>query len=711
MLTVLIATRNGAATLPRVLDAYGALQAPPQGWRLLIADNGSTDATRAVIDGYRARLPLDYLYVARPGKNVALNAALALALEEAGDAAQTHDDDLFVFSDDDAAPEPHWLRRLAAAADAQRAYSVFGGAIVPDWGAPPPSWLLELVPLGLTFGITASDLPAGPVYPGLVWGANMAVRRAVFAAGQRFDETVGPNGGAYAMGSETLLMLRLAEAGHRCWFCPDARVAHYIRPAQLEPRHVLLRAWRFGRGMLRQAQRGKFPEWWGVPRWMWRRFAGECAGWLAALLRGDRARRFRHRWELAYLRGYAHEAWLQRADSIVAAAATATDTAPKRLLVTGYCGGLGGMELRMAQEVRFLAAAGHAATLAVPPFPGAAPWIRRLRAESLDVTGWRVPPVFEQWRWRRVNKWRARFGAAWRLRRQRPDLVHVAFCWTAYGMSALWLARRCRVPAVISVHNAFPPAQFSPWHLPLMADAFRGVRGIYAVSHSAMQHFLAIYARHIGPGIRLAVIPNSVDTARFTPSAARRAAIRRSWNVAPDALVIGSVARLSEQKRPHALLDLLGALLPAFPQLVLVFIGDGPLDGALRARVDAARWQRHVVFAGFHDDVALALPGLDLHLLLSRNEGFGIATIEAMACGVPAVATDVPGNCDVLGGSAGGVLVPLDDAAATCDTVAALLRDPARRAAMGQAGRTEALAQYAHERVQEQVHAFYRGLL
>ncbi|TWI69003.1 glycosyltransferase involved in cell wall biosynthesis [Pseudoduganella lurida] len=693
MLTVLMATYNGAATLPGVLAAYGRLVAPAEGWRLIIADNGSNDGTAAVLERHAGGLPLLCVHEPRRGKNVALNAALALAL------AGKEDNGLFVFTDDDATPDADWLQHLAAAAREHPDHDLFGGTIVADWAVPPPAWLERLVPLGLTFGITPPATPEGPVFPGLVWGANMAIRRGLFEAGLRFDESIGPTAGAYAMGSETQLTRRLGDAGHRAWFCPGARVAHHIRAHQMTQPWVLERAWRFGRGKYRQDCPGRFPALFGLPRWMLRQFAGEAIGLAAAWLRRDADGCFRHRWELAFLRGYFHEAKRQRAG------------ARKRVLITSYSGELGGMELRMADEARFLTAGGYDAVLALRPFPGSPAWIRGLQERRLAVSRFAPPPVFEQWRWRRVNRLRAALFDSRTLRRLRPDLVHVAFCWSVYGATALWLAARCRLPAVISVHNTFPPDQFSPWHRPMLHEAFAAVRGVYGATAAALGHFVALYRPYLRPDVRLAVIPNCVDTGRFRPAPALRAAVRQRWQLPSDALLIGSVARLSEQKRPEALIRLLHALRPRFPALFLLLAGSGPLEPALRRLAIELDIEPYVIFAGFQQHVDEIMPALDLHLLLSRREGFGIATIEALACGVPAVATDVPGNADVLDGLSGGVLVPLDDEAAVVATVAGLLADPARRARMGEVGRAEVAQRYGMAHVQRLVHQFYEGLL
>ena len=299
MLTVIIASYNGSKTLSPVLDAYTRLRAPEGGWKLVLVDNASTDGSAELIKSYQDRLPLTYLYEARQGKNPALNQAL-----------QHVEGDLVVFSDDDAIPEPEWLSQLVLQARQQLQYAVFGGRIVPRWPFPPPQWVLDWVPLGVTYAVL-DDSPTGPIAPGMVWGANMAVRAEIFANGVRFDESIGPKGQHYPMGSETSFNETLGKLGHQAWHCAAATVEHIIRPQQLEQQWVLQRAYKFGRGQYLK-ERGDWPEnmplWRGIPRWKWRKLMAQHWRRLKGRLRGDRREIFKASWEIAYLQGYLFQA-------------------------------------------------------------------------------------------------------------------------------------------------------------------------------------------------------------------------------------------------------------------------------------------------------------------------------------------------------------------------------------------------------------------
>ncbi len=294
--SVLVATRNGAATIGRLLDALCALAPPPPGgWEAVVVDNASTDGTAALVASYRDRLPVSLLAEARPGKNRAVNRGLGRV---AGD--------LVVFTDDDVIPEPGWLAALREAADARPDFTVFGGLILPCWEAPPPAWILETVPLGVTYALLP-DEPEGPGDPKMFWGPNVAIRRAVFDAGIRFDETIGPDGTAdYAMGSETEMNLRLAALGHRFWRTRAAVVRHIVRARAFEQDWLIARAYRAGRG----AQRlGRLPykAHGGLPL----RPLAEMAAWrlrqLFAAAVNDERKAFTAAWKLSYLKGVAAE--------------------------------------------------------------------------------------------------------------------------------------------------------------------------------------------------------------------------------------------------------------------------------------------------------------------------------------------------------------------------------------------------------------------
>ncbi|MBL6455005.1 glycosyltransferase family 2 protein [Belnapia sp. T6] len=237
-MTVVFATRDRATLLPRVLDRFAELQSPPGGWSLVVVDNGSRDRTVEVLRSYTDRLPLTALSCPQPGKNRALNAAL-----------QHLQGDLAVFTDDDVLPEPDWLVRLRAAADSHPEADLFGGTVLPDWPQPKPDWLCERA---VEFSVLYAQQrrPSGACGFADIFGPNMAVRSAIFAAGTRFAEHVGPDdtNPLYAMGSETELLRRLEGAGHRGWFEASACVRHIIRPEQMEERWILNRAFRYGVG-------------------------------------------------------------------------------------------------------------------------------------------------------------------------------------------------------------------------------------------------------------------------------------------------------------------------------------------------------------------------------------------------------------------------------------------------------------------------------
>src|SRR5690349_22305863 len=287
-----MATNNGGETLPRVLAAHTRMESPPGGWKLVVIDNASDDDSAAIVAGFADRLPLRLLHEPRRGKNHALN----LGLREI-------EGDLVVCTDDDAVPDPDWLVRMRAAADAHPDYDIFGGRILPHWDEEPAPWIRETVPAGPVFGVSEPGTQDGACDPTRVWGPNMAIRADWFRKGYRFDDRVGPNRSrVYAMGSETELTLRLSIAERvRCWHCAAARVHHIIRRQQLTRSWILRRAFRLGRCVRRESEqcaRGGQPHVRRDAARISRELASAVATFARAVPAADQQRMFQARWNI-----------------------------------------------------------------------------------------------------------------------------------------------------------------------------------------------------------------------------------------------------------------------------------------------------------------------------------------------------------------------------------------------------------------------------
>jgi glycosyltransferase involved in cell wall biosynthesis len=307
-LSVLFSTRNGTTVLRRTMDGYTRQTLSPALWKLVVVDNGSADETRCILDQYKDRLPLTVVSEPTPGKNRALNAGLS-SLEG----------ELIVISDDDAIPDDAFLDAWITAAAGAPDFQLLGGRITPVFDAPPPIWLESEIQ-AYTALYAARDLPEGPIEAGEIFGGNMAVRRQVFQAGQKFNEQIGPNtvDPNYPMGSETDFCVRMTRHGYKCWFSRVPHVQHIILEHQIETDYWWARAYRSGRGvarahlncMLISAPR-KRPELFQTGRIIARRIRSLIR--ISSMLCFDQKQRFRAAWRYHYYRGYLDEYFKMRA--------------------------------------------------------------------------------------------------------------------------------------------------------------------------------------------------------------------------------------------------------------------------------------------------------------------------------------------------------------------------------------------------------------
>ena len=208
--------------------------------------------------------------------------------------------------------------------------------------------------------------------------------------------------------------------------------------------------------------------------------------------------------------------------------------------------------------------------------------------------------------------------------------------------------------------------------------------------------------REKAPPERVRVILNAVEADRFRPvDPGDRAALRARLGLPVDGLLVGCVANLRPVKGHLRLIEAFAAVQADLPRAGLVLVGEGPLQAALAREVEERGLREAVHFLGQRGDVPDLLPAFDLCALASESEGLSNALLEAMACGLPVVATAVGGNPELLEDGALGRLVPPGDPVALGRALRELLADPAERSRLGAAARVRVLERHDPERALE----------
>jgi glycosyltransferase involved in cell wall biosynthesis len=263
----------------------------------------------------------------------------------------------------------------------------------------------------------------------------------------------------------------------------------------------------------------------------------------------------------------------------------------------------------------------------------------------------------------------------WRLKREGFNLIDAHFAYPD-GYAATLLGHWLNLPTSITLRGTEVPHSRNPALRTRVARALERATRVFSVSDSLRQ--LAI---QLGmPAAKGRVVGNGIDLARFQPLPCGEA--RRRFGLGEDAKVLVSVGALVERKGFHRVIECLPDLLREQPNLHYLIVGganpEGDMLAELRARVGAADLSERVHFLGAMkpEELKWPLSAADVFVLATRNEGWANVFLEAMACGLPVVATDVGGNREVVCRPELGTIVPFGDRAALTDALRdALARD------------------------------------
>jgi len=293
-------------------------------------------------------------------------------------------------------------------------------------------------------------------------------------------------------------------------------------------------------------------------------------------------------------------------------------------------------------------------------------------------------------------------GSVWgwvRLfRAAQPDVVVFIYSWNGIfpwiASVGAWLAG---IQRRFSIQHLILPGSTKPGSIRrVLRRMFGPVKGriaanlFYAtvcVSHELENSLV----RDFGfPAKKMRTIHNGVSLSEFVPLESNGVGIRAKLRLRPDEFMLVSAARLSEQKGIDILIQAVARVVHDGVCCKCVIVGDGPLRAQLLEQARGMGLSGHIFFEGFQEDVRPYLQASTAFVLTSHREGLPLAILEAMACGLPCIVTDVGGNAEAITHQVDGLVVPSGSVDAVADAISYLATHPHERAQMSRMARVRA---------------------
>jgi glycosyltransferase involved in cell wall biosynthesis len=289
------------------------------------------------------------------------------------------------------------------------------------------------------------------------------------------------------------------------------------------------------------------------------------------------------------------------------------------------------------------------------------------------------------------------------LAAEKPELLHV----NQVFLPALGITRFKQIhPTVVTSHTPALRIGLSRRGRVLQFYSQRGVDRWIVLSERNRK--LMAGSHRIAPGAISAIYPGLPEE-RFHTLPDRHKA-RASLSIGPTETVVGTVGRLSEQKRHDVLIEAMARASRQVADLRLVIVGDGELSGVTR-KLAEQQIPGRVVFTGHRTDVTQLLPGFDVFAMSSDFEGLPFALLEAMATGRAIVTTDVQGAGEAVRDSLDGFVVPRRDPDALAAGIVTIARDKELGDRLGRSAYERFLAEFTADRMVNRTEALYLDLL
>lgn len=300
------------------------------------------------------------------------------------------------------------------------------------------------------------------------------------------------------------------------------------------------------------------------------------------------------------------------------------------------------------------------------------------------------------------------------MRRGRYDIIHFHGAKASLVGRIAALLAGCR-NTVMTVHNFIIYTEVPPVKRLVFKYGekllSRVTARIITVSEALRNDLVQVY--NIAPE-KIIPVYNGIDTS-FYQGQHDKSAARAKLNLGDDSVVVGTVARMAPQKGLNYLIEAVAAINMAQPasaeNICFVIAGDGPLRADLEDQAKSLGVGEKIIFPGYIKDIPALLACFDLFVIPSIAEGLSITTIEAMAAGLPVVATRVGGLPELVKPGINGYLVEPREPSAIADAILSVLADPAAAKKLGTAGKRFAEDNFSNDKMVTLTSEIYREML
>jgi len=307
------------------------------------------------------------------------------------------------------------------------------------------------------------------------------------------------------------------------------------------------------------------------------------------------------------------------------------------------------------------------------------------------------------------------FYLAWFIRKNRFDIVHTQA--VKAGIIGRLSAKFAGTKHIIhSGHGYGFEEKYK--NSPILKGLYLGVERllerITSITITQSQGNYDTALEYIAPKEKLRLVYNGIETSNYTKedSPACRKKFRDEIGVSDDEFVVGTIGRLHEAKGHKYLIKAVSLLLKeADYKIKFVFVGDGPEEEDIKARVNKSGFKDNFIFLNHRDDIPNVMHGIDIHVLPSLREGFSISLLEAMAGKNPCIVTDIGGPGEAIEDGISGFIVPPKDPRSLKEAIEKLLKDKTLLHKMGENAASRVFSEFTSEVMGEKISEIYDSCL